>query len=266
MAQRASSPGFRRIATAVLDPLGAVVLGGAGLAFAVTHTLPILAVGGLAWGALVALKLTSSTKDAGPTQDELPMPAEFMDPAVKLQIGNLHRARAALTRVLNEHADNVGSSMSGALLGVPELEEHAITLAKRAEALNDYLRTQDRAAIAVEAKRLSNAASGASDRQARQEYGEAVAAVGEQLRALDDIANAQDRAVANLSRITAALQALPSKIVALGALDQAAQDALGDDVSADLGRLNEEVRAFEQTLSSMAAGVESTSATKRKTR
>lgn len=249
--------GARQIARAVFDPLSALVLGGAGVAFAVTHAIPVLGVGGLAWATLVALKVLGrpATGPMAPT-DALPEPRDFGDTAVQRQIAALHAARRERASVLAESSPEVRESMSPAMLGVPELEQHAVSLARRAESLNDYLVTQDRGAIASDAKRLQSLASGSSDAKTAEEYGAAVASRGEQLRALDDIAAAHDRALANLSRIVSVLSALPAKVVRMRALDEAAQDALGDDVSRDLGRLNEEIRLFETTLSSIAAGAE----------
>jgi len=249
--------GARQIARAVLDPMGALVLGGAGVAFAVTHAAPVLGVGALAWATLVSLKLLARPA-SGPevAPDALPEPVEFGDVAVQRQIMALHAARRERASVLAESSAEVRANMSPALLGVPELEQHAVTLARRAESLNDYLVTQDRGAIASDAMRLQALASGSADRRTADEYGAAVASRGEQLRALDDIASAHDRALANLSRVVSALSALPAKVVRMRALDESAQDALGDDVSRDLGRLNEEIRLFENTLGSIAAGAE----------
>lgn len=249
--------GARQIARAVFDPLGGLLLGGAGVAFAVTHAVPVLGVGALAWATLVSLKLLARS-GGGPeaAPDTLPEPREFGDAAAQRQIAALHSARRERASVLAESSAEVRANMSPALLGVPELEQHAVTLARRAESLNDYLVTQDRGAIASDAKRLQALASGSADQKTADEYGAAVASRGEQLRALDDIATAHDRALANLSRIVSVLSALPAKVVRMRALDEAAQDALGDDVSKDLGRLNEEIRLFETTLSSIAAGAE----------
>ena len=258
MEQTPAGPGLgaRQIARAVFDPLGALVLGGAGLAFAVTHAVPLIAVGGLAWATLVSLKLLARPAPSGGVSDALPEPREFMDPAVTAQITALRRARDERTVVLAESPATVRDSMGAALDGVPELEQHAVLLARRAESLGDYLRTQDRGAITTDARRMADAAKGTADAQAAAEYGRAVAERGEQIRALDDITGARDRALANLSRIVSALSALPAKIVRMRTLDDAALDALGGDVSRDLGHLNEELRLFENTLSSLAEGVE----------
>ena len=225
--------------------------------------MPVVAVGGLAWATLVSLKLLQRP-EAPPARDPLPEPHELMDKAVIAQITALRHARDERAAVLRESPPAVRDAMGSALIGVPELEEHAALLARRAESLSDYLRTQDRGAITADAKRLQDAARGTSDAAAATEYGRAVAERGEQIRALDDIVAARDRALANLSRISSALSALPAKIVRMRALDEAAQDALGSDLSADLGQLNDEIRVFERTLSSLASGVELRSPSKGK--
>lgn len=252
----ASGPkrGAAGLGRALLDPLGLVVLGGAGAAFAATHLAPVLGVGGLAWAALVALKLLGKGEVAASAGDDeaLPGPEAFLDEAVKANIRALHQAHQERGRVLKETPPALRETLRSALESARELEQHAVALASRAEGLNDYLRTQDRAAIAADAQRLSEAATKVVDAAARDEYGRAVGAKGEQLRALDDISAARERALANLSRIVSTLAALPTKIVRMRALDEAAQDALGSDVSRDLGHLNEEIRLFEKTLISLA--------------
>ncbi len=244
---------LRGVARALLDPLGLVVLGGTGLAFAATQLVPVVALGGLSWATLVALKLVSGAREPrAPSLRALPEVDAFMDADVKSRITALHHVRSQLERVLRESPKTVTEHMEPALAGVPELEEHAVRLARRAEDLGDYLRTQDRASIARESKRLEQAAAKAVDPSAREEYARAVSAVGEQLLALDDIVSARDRALANLSRIVSTLESLPPRLVRMRAMDATAQDALGDDTSADLSRLNEEIRLFEKTLSSLA--------------
>lgn len=254
MADRAGGDNLSlsEVGRALLDPLGLAVLGGTGVAFAVSHAVPLAALGGLSWAALVALRLVGSARRGGPAPREvIPSADAFMDKDIRSRIKALHRTHAELARVLAESPDAVRENMEPALVGVPELEEHAVVLARRAEDLADYLRTQDRKSIADEAARLQESASRATDQAARDEYGRAVAAVGEQLRALDDIVSARDRALANLSRIVSTLESLPARLVRMRALDDSARDALGNDTGSDLSRLNEEIRLFEKTLSSM---------------
>lgn len=223
--------------TALTGKLNLGILGTATAAAVALHSLPLLAVGGIAYAALVMWDLYHP---AAPAAEATPV------------IPALQRARTELARVLADTPDTVSDHLRPALASVEELEVRAGALSARADDLQKYLSTQDRPAIEAEAGRLAALASRATDAEARTEYDHAAQTRAEQLRALDDIAQARDRSLAHLSRIVATLEALPPKIVRMRALDAAAADALGGDVSRDLSHLNEEVRLFEATLRELA--------------
>ena len=72
----------------------------------------------------------------------------------------------------------------------------------------------------------------------------------EQLAALADIDRAHERVLANLSRVAATFQGLPAKVMRLRALDAQATDAFYGDLNDEVGRMNEELEIFEESLRS----------------
>jgi uncharacterized membrane protein YccC len=131
------------------------------------------------------------------------------------------------------------------------MTEGATRLVRRAEDLTRYLATVDVRPIRYEVENLARRAAAARDAETRSQFDRARATRIEQLRAIDDIAAARERAIANLSRMTATLEALPPQIVRMQALDAQALDTVSGQVSDELEHINEEMRAFEETLRSL---------------
>lgn len=243
----------RAILRAVTDPLGLVLLGSGGMAAAAFQSVPALAVGALAWATVSAWELLAKreSKPEVPRPPELPPVMSFGDAAVREAIGGLHRARAELDRVLAATPGSIAGHLGGALAGVRELEGNAVELAGRADRLADYLKSQDRVAITADATRLEKLAAQTRDPSARGEFTRALAARGDQLRTLDEIQSARDRAIASLSRVTATLEGLAPRVVHMRALDEVALDTVGQDVERDLAELGQDLRLLEETLQSL---------------
>jgi len=247
---------------AATDPvaLGVVAIaGGAGLFL---HSIPVVSVGVLAYGALVAWELLGKgtsppAKSRGlPERVPLPDPSAFADPEVHASIVSMGDAQRALWAAAAEAPDNVLACVLPAIAGANELTTHALDLARRAEELNDFLRTQDRKKILADAGRLQAAAMKTRDGSARDGFDKAAANRAEQLGAVDEIADARDRAISALAKVVTTMEALPAKIVRMKALDAIAMDAMGDDVTTDLTRLNDDIRVFETTLRSLATPIQ----------
>ena len=239
-----------------LDPMALGVAGVAGAAGIALHSVPVVSVGILAYGALVAWEILGKAPDKPerklPEPVVLPAPASFADQGVQQAIISLAESQTALWATVREAPDNVLACVLPALAAVRELTTHALGLAARAEELNDFLKTQDRRKLKGDLDRLALAAREATDPGARAEYGKAVANRTEQIGAVEEIAAAHDRAIAALAKVVTTLDALPAKIVRMKALDHAALDALGDDLTTDVHRLNQDIQLFENTLRSLA--------------
>lgn len=244
----------RVIARSATSILNITVAGSAAVGAAALHMWPIAALGGVAYAALVAWDVFNPTFWKKALQDEpvkLPDPDDVRDPSAKEAVKAMLEARKELASVLADTSDEVKGHLGVALASVAELEQRVIHLVGRAEALARYLARIDPDTVRTEMRRLAEKAQKTRDHQARAQYQSALATREEQLRAIEDIGNAKERVSANLSRVTATLEGLPPKIVRMRALDAQAMDELSGSMNDELGRINGEMKAFEETLQSL---------------
>ena len=250
----AKNPLGRVLTKSLLNTVNLVLIGSSAVGAAALHSLPILALGGVAYGALVAWDLASPAfwKKARRSDGEsLPDAAELTDQGLREVVRNLDAGREKLDKVLAETPEVVKSHLAGVLGSIEEMEAGAIRLVKRAEDLTRYLATTDSASVRVEIQSLTGRAGAARDSVTRQQYESARTMREDQLRALDDIAAARERVMANLSRMVATLEGLSPKVVRMRALDAQAMDALSGTMNDELERINGDMKEFEETLQSL---------------
>jgi len=252
-------PGFGKVfakAASTWTSLG--VAGSALVAAAALGSWPILAVGGVAYAALVGWDLANpdfwkrALGGVGPETAKLPDPDKLADKDLADAVRGILGARAAIGKVLGETPPDIQANLAGAIAQVAELERHAALLVARAADLSKYLGTVNPAAVRAELTAVESRLVQSRDAAARAQYEEAKRARQEQLRALADIDTARDRTTAQLATIVATLEALPPKIVRMRALDAQAMDELSGNVKEELAHMNSEVRVFEETLRSLA--------------
>jgi hypothetical protein len=252
------NPLGRVLTKSVLNTVNLVVAGSAAVGAAALHSLPILALGGVAYTALVAWDLASPSfwKKARRTDAEsLPEASTLTDQALREVVRDLDAGREKLDKVLAETPEMVKGHLAGVLGSIEEMEAGAARLVKRAEDLTRYLATTDPTSVRVEIQNLIQRASTARDSVTRQQYESARTMREDQLRALDDIAGARDRVMANLSRMVATLEGLSPKVVRMRALDAQAMDALSGTMNDELERINGDMKEFEETLQSLGEAV-----------
>ena len=252
-------PGFGRVlGRSATGAINVAVGGAAVIAAAAIHSGALLFLGVSAYVALVAFDLINprfwqKALSAPPSQAAaLPAPNQITDEAVRQAVRGILEARAELGRVLGETPDDVKSYLAAALASVSDLETRAGHLAGRAETLSRYLNNTKPEAVPGEISRLSDRAHKAGDAQAKNEYQSAQRLREEQLRALDDLAVARDRILANLARIAATLEGLPPRVVRMRALDAQAVDHLSGDLNQELDEMSGEIKGFEETLKLLA--------------
>ena len=238
-------------------PLNLSVLAGGVVGALVLASWPIAALGGAAYLALVAADVSSPEfrrralfGRARPAK--LPAPGAIRDPEVRAVVERIAVARAEIQRAVKSIPERVQRNVAAALASIDELEGHVAQLALRADGLSQYLAGTDLLAAKRDAEALAARAAHTDDPAARASY-EAAATTGrERVAALTDIATAHERTLAHLARVESAIKAMPSKLIRLRALDDQASDALTGDVGAELERMNIDLRAFEDTLESIA--------------
>jgi hypothetical protein len=242
----------QEIARSATSTLNLLVAGGAAVAAAALGSVPVAVLGGAAYLALVAWDMVGRRQDSTPA---LPDPDSIANPEAKQAVRSLLAAREELKQVVAQSPAQIGRYLDLALTSIIELEAHAGKLVVRLDELSRYLATTDAKAIRREIDELRAKAQRTQDAEAREQFTQAADARASQLRTLDDLVAARDRALAHLSRIIATYEALPGRVVRMRTLDAQAADALGGDVGQEVDRMNHEIAAFEDTLQALAAKV-----------
>lgn len=239
--------------------LNLAVAGAAMLGAAALQSWPVLALGGAAYTALVAWDLASPSfwreVLSGPREARvavrLPDPDTLKDARVRDAVRAVAAARAQLERTLKESPEAVRSHMGLVLSSLHELEGRAARLAVRGEELARFLGSVELGVVREQIRLAAEQALGSRDAEARTQYERVRAAREEQLAALVDIDAARERVLANLARIAATYQGLPARVMRLRALDAQATESMYGDLNEELGRMNGELGAFEETLKSL---------------
>jgi DNA repair exonuclease SbcCD ATPase subunit len=250
----------RAVSRSALGTLNLVVGGFGVLAAAAMHSLPVLALGGLAYAALVAWDLANPgtwRAAARPEEEraprvELPSPSSLRDPQLQQAARGLDSAREELKRVMEESPAAIARYLDLSMTSAVELDERAARLVIRGEEIYRYLSTQDAGKVREEIRRLQAQADRTQDASAREQFQQAKASREQQLATLQELVDALDRVHANVARIVATAEGLPARVMHMRALDGQAIDALSGDVNQELDRMNQEVAAFEDTLKSLS--------------
>lgn len=239
-----------------MSPLSLGVLGVGQLAAGLVHSVPLAAVGLLAYGALVAWDLVRTADPApklrAPEPPLLPDPASIRDPAVAAALRSILRTRVERSKAIALTPDAIRGPVQSALGAVDDLERHTSALVERAEALSAWLGSQDAGRLESELAALDERIRRTADPEAKDDYTRAREAKASQVQAVSDIGASRERILANLARIGATLEGLPPQLVRLRALDEAALDELGGELGGQLAALNGEMKLFESTLLSLS--------------
>lgn len=262
MAERGMTPLVKQLpkvlGRSALGTVNLLVAGSAALGAAALHSWPIFALGAVAYSALLAWDVASpkfwretlagKTEGGGP---KLPALDKLEDPRMRDAVRAIRDAHQHLHRALEGATPGVQNHMGLVLLSLTELEERAARLVARGEDLARYMRSVDLSAVREQIRFADEQARAARDEEVRAQFGSARTAREEQLAALVDIDTARERVLANLSRIAATMEGLPAKVVRLRALDDQAMESMYGDLNEELGRMNGEIGAFEETLRSL---------------
>jgi uncharacterized protein YicC (UPF0701 family) len=247
----------KRIVRATTGMTNIVVVGTAAVGAAALQSWPILALGGVAYGALVAWDLVSGKGKRGAPSAAAPAElsedlSQYTDAQTQAAVRAILAARKAIDQTLAETPPEVQEHLDNALASVRELEDRAASLARRGEDVSRYLKTTDVRVVQADVDALARRVATANDPEAKAQYVAAHQARKEHLDVLRDLWNAKERIGATLLSIAATMEGLPAKIVRMRALDAQATDQLSGDVKEELDRMNTEIRSFEDTLKTIA--------------
>ena len=228
---------------AALGTLNLVVAGCAGLVAAALHSLPVAALGAVAYFALVAwdsmnpefqARVRKKYAPPGPNIEQL---LQARDARVKRFASALLETRSARARAFEDAPQSARSFLEAALGQVPQLEAHAQVLLERLEALRSYL---------AEGSPARRAQTG--DAETREQLAAAIEAKQGQVRTLEELERTCERIDSNLTNVVTVLEGVPARLHQLRALDEQNRASYQQDVSGDLARLDAELAAFEETL------------------
>jgi hypothetical protein len=199
---------------AATGPLNLGVLGGAIVGAIALASWPIVALGGVAYAALVASDVSNADfrrrvlfGKAPPPK--LPKPAELTNPDVRAAVESVLASRAEIDGVVKATPERVQRNIRSAIASLDELETHAAALAVRAEELSKYLASVDTEAVKSDAAGMAKRARAATDPGVRKNYELAASAADERTQAIADIVTAQQRVLAHLARIATTFKAIP---------------------------------------------------------
>jgi hypothetical protein len=247
-------PWGKAIWRSATSTLNLVVAGSAAVGAAVLQSLPVLAIGGVTYLALIAWDLVSrehwrrTIKGEADEPEKLPSPSSLSDATCKKALQQLLAAKKELNQVLARNTDQVNRYLSLTLGSLSELEDRASRLINRGEDLSRYLSTVNPQTVGAEIRRLEQQVRQTTDEDARGQLQSARQTREQQLKTLHELVSARDRVYAHLSHIIAMYEGLPSRVVHMRALDAQAVDVVSGDVNQELDRINREIGAFEETL------------------
>ena len=218
------------------------------------HSWAVFALGAAAYVALAAWDLTTESfwkrviEGRSQHRESLPALRDVKDVEVRSSVERIQSARHAIDRALAEAPEEVSLQVRASLGGLEELDARAARLVDLAEGLAQHLARVDETALRAEAKKLNEKSEAATDAESKALYREASDARKEQLRALDDVRQARERLLANLARIVSNLEGVPTRVVRMRVLDASTQSGSSDEIGWEIGRINGELAALEQTL------------------
>jgi hypothetical protein len=245
----------RGLTRAATGKVNISAFGAAAVGAAAMQSWPVLAIGGATYAALVAWDLVSGNfwenlikEPAREHLDTLPNAHAVRDTEVRVAVERIHAARASIHRALAEAPPHVSAQVELSLTGLDELEARAGRLVELAEGLTRHLTRVDARALAREVSDLSAKAETAHDPESRSLYAQAAKDRRDQLDALEDVARARERMLANLTRIVSHLEGVPTRVVRMGVLDAESVGGSTDDIGSEIGKINGDLAAMEQTL------------------
>ena len=253
--ERARTTTTKALVKAVTGPINMAVVSAAAVGAVAMHSWPVVALGGVAYAALVAWDLVSGNdKEGAPRarRPALPDPGKLKDQATRASVSAIACARTELLRVLKGTSQEVKNNLALALASAEELVERAALLAKRSEELGEYLAKIDARTLEKDVANLHQRVAAAKDAEAKEQYETARRARAEHLAVIVELGNTKERVNASLVGIAATLEGLPAKVVRMRTLDAAAMDELSGSLKEDLDRMNGELTSLEEALSSLA--------------
>jgi hypothetical protein len=244
---------LRGLVQAASGKLNLAVLGVGAVSAAGLQSWSALALGFAAYVALAAWDLSSESFwkrviENRTERDFLPAVRDVKDAEVRASVQRIQAARKLIDRALEEAPDEVAMQVRASLGGLEELDARAARLVELAEGLARHLASIDEVSLREETQQLAAKSEAAGDAESRALYKEAGEARKQQIAGLEDVRRARERLLANLARIVSNLEGVPTRVVRMRVLDAETASGSSDEIGWEIGRINGELAALEQTL------------------
>ncbi len=255
LSKRAERAGvFPIVRRAAVNTVNLVVAGSAAVAAAALHSLPVLALGGAAYAAMVAWDAMNpafqkkARGEQAAAEVDLSGLRGHADERARFYAEALNEGRAQRAKALADVPPAAEQFIAASMSQVPDLEAHAKLLVDRLVAVRAHLEhsSPDEAREALAS--LRTRAGQSQDPEARDQLLAAASAKQSQLATLQDLQRTTERIEAHLTNILSVLEGVPAKLLHMRTLDDSNRDAFSSDVKGDLARLDAELSAFEETL------------------
>lgn len=223
--RKRSNQVLRCINIAAREPVHLAVAGAAVFTAPLLAAWWPLAAGFTAYLLLIFLKIRSPTflRNALAAEEAayltLPDETRLTTPALRTAVASVKAGHTAIRRSLEHVPEEVRAHAQRALCGLDELERAAADLARRAEAMAQFLGSCRRENLQLETIRLGEQLHRCSDAEAQNEYRSALIARQEQLSLVEDVERRHERIMARLQRIVAIIDGLPARIMHLQLVD-----------------------------------------------
>jgi hypothetical protein len=181
------------------------------------------------------------------SQWQLPCPGEVPEPLVSTVL-SVRASCSVVLRTLQETPPDLRRRLSFVPLALQELEACAGTLVHRMAGTVNYLRLVRRETLENEISLLAEAIKQSVDVEKLHDLGATLSLRERQLQFLRDIQQARSRSEARLSRVVAAIEGMPARMVRLQVLNEELRDGVGNDLEGTLARVDHDLLGLEEVL------------------
>lgn len=217
----------------------------------------LLLCGAVAWALSVGALLSQQSFWRALVTEEyrlVPLaPGGIRDPSLQVLVDAFTAGRIHVEQVLSDTPQEVKEQLCGTLKALDSLESCATRLALHAQALTDMVLATSRNSMKEELTQLGHMAQNTTDAEMAQDYACVLCWHQEQLRVIDEISAARERAVSTLLRAIVMVKGLPARIVGLRMLSTQVDDTLSSDLRLIWEEISGNLQSSEQVLHEVRA-------------
>lgn len=250
------------VKAALLHPKNLMVLG-IGIGTGILYHWLLLPIGVMAYGLLCYLDISSDdfvntilnrkgNKETA-TSQPAPLPPK-QEPPRKLTVAELLQLHATIVSAkdrihrLYQEADDFTQRIFGDFFQIENLAERSQVFLQKAQAIRDYLDSEDLHKITQDIETLHGKVSNVQDEFARHQYQQALNARQKHLQSLQDMQHMYERLVSQLTNISISLDSLYPRMMKLKTAEDSVSQAESGQAAAELTQLLNDVEQLDNAL------------------